>query len=75
MKTLYGYLLILIVVLSINAWVTTGAVLGLVFIAISFGWVKLSKFIFKKPQPKKKAEIVIELPPFTPPLYQPKINK
>lgn len=55
MKTLYGYLLILIVVLSINAWVTTGAVLGLVFIAISFGWVKLSKFIFKKPQPKKKS--------------------
>ena len=72
MKTLYGYLLILIVILGMNAWVTTGAILGLVFIALSFGWVKLSKFIFKKPQPKKKAENVIELPPFTPPLYQPK---
>lgn len=72
MKTLYGYLLILIVVLSINAWVTTGAVLGLIFIALSFGWVKICKFIFKRTQPKKKASIVVELPPFTPPMYQPK---
>ena len=72
MKTLYGYVLILIIILGINIWLTTGAIIGLVFIALSFGWVKLSKFIFKKPQPKKKAETVIELPPFTPPLYQPK---
>lgn len=48
MKTLYGYILILIVMLSINLWVTAGALIGIGALLISYIWVKFKKLIFKK---------------------------
>lgn len=47
MRTLYGYLLVLIVILSINLWVTASAIAGLALLLFSYIWVKFVKIIFK----------------------------
>lgn len=48
MKTLYGYIFIIIIMLGISTWATTGAVAGLVLIALSYLWVKFINKIFKR---------------------------
>lgn len=49
MKTLYGYLCILIILLSINLWATAGALAALVLLVFSYLWNRFVKQLFKKP--------------------------